>query len=238
MHAEPTQTPAKPASAKASVKKAAGEGALAIAAKAPVAPSRRSYTRPWVIVGFILLTVFLLVTDLGIKSWAFEHVAGVPVVLDPAAPSKPNIPQHQAKVVVPHVLSLWLTTNTGAVFGSAKGAKPLFILVSTVAVFVVGFLFLRSAANAYWFHLGLAMVLSGALGNLYDRLMFSAVRDMFFMFPDIHLPFGLTWPGGSTGLYPWIFNFADVALVVGVVLLGMLSWHYDRQRQIASQAQS
>ena len=227
-----TAEPDKPAKPDQQAK--ASEKANTQAAPQP----KRAYTKPWVVVGFILLTAFLLGADLVIKSWAFEHVADVPVVLDPATPMEPNIPRHQPKVVVPHTLSLYLTTNTGAVFGSAKGAKPLFVTVSVIAVGVVGFLFLRSAANAYWLHLGLAMVLSGALGNLYDRLMFSAVRDMFFLFPDLHLPFGLNWPGGATGLYPWIFNFADVALVVGVVLLGMLSWHYDRQRQIASQAQS
>lgn len=191
-----------------------------------------------VILSFLALVAVLVGVDLVIKSWSFEHVAGVPVVLDPARPLEVLIPHHQPRVLVPHVLSLWLTTNTGAVFGSAKGAKPLFVTVSILAVGVVGFLFLRSNARSYLFHLGLALVLSGALGNLYDRLMFSAVRDMFFLFPDVNLPFGLAWPGGNTGVYPWIFNFADVALVIGVVLLGLLSWHYDRQRQTAAKGQS
>lgn len=236
MPAESTPTPAEPAKPAKPVADAATV-ATAASDRATSKVPRRTYATPAVILGFLALVALLLATDLGIKSWAFEHVAGVPVVLDSAHPFEPNIPQHQPRVVVPHVLSLWLTTNTGAVFGSAKGAKPLFVTVSILAVGVVSFLFLRSAANAYMFHLGLALVLSGALGNLYDRLMFSAVRDMFFLFPKINLPFGLAWPGGSTGVYPWIFNFADVTLVVGVVLLGLLSLYYDKQRQTAPKAQ-
>lgn len=235
MPAEPSSNTATPAVPNKSGPE--GEAAQASGATSDTTMVR-TYSRPLVILGFVVLVAVLLGLDLGIKSWSFEHVAGVPVVLDPERPLEPMIPRHQARVVVPHVLSLWLTTNTGAVFGSAKGAKPLFVTVSILAVIVVGFLFLRSSAKSYMFHIGLALVLSGALGNLYDRLMFSAVRDMFFLFPDIHLPFGLAWPGGNTGVYPWIFNFADVALVIGVVLLGLLSWHYDKQRQIAEQAQS
>lgn len=204
---------------------------------APEQSDKRAFRSPKVIAGFVVLVAVLLAADLVIKSWAFEHVAGVPVVLDPQAPDAKKIPYHTPREVVPHVLSLVLTTNTGAVFGSAKGARWLFVAVSFLAIPIVSFLFLRSSAKMYAFHIGLALVLSGAIGNLYDRLMFAAVRDMFLLFPDVPLPFGLAWPNGSRGLYPWIFNFADVALVVGVVLLGILSWHYDRQRQIALKAQ-
>lgn len=195
-----------------------------------------AYRKPWIVALFVALVAGLLAIDLVIKDWSFEHVAGVPVVLDRNDPDAQRIPWHESKVVVPHILSLHLVTNTGAVFGSAKGAKPLFVVVSIAAVGVVGWLFLRSSAKAWLFHLGLALVLSGALGNLYDRLVYSAVRDMFYLFPGVNLPFGLTWPGGKEHLYPWIFNFADVALVVGVILLAILSWRYDMQQRTASKA--
>jgi signal peptidase II len=68
-------------------------------------------------------------------------------------------------------------------------------------------------------HFGLALILAGALGNLYDRIMYGAVRDMLYLFPGVKLPFGITWPGGNPELYPWIFNIADAALCVGVVLI-------------------
>ncbi|MCH8259484.1 MAG: signal peptidase II, partial [Planctomycetes bacterium] len=69
-----------------------------------------------------------------------------------------------------------------------------------------------------------ALILAGAIGNLYDRVMFGMVRDMLWLFPGVKLPFGLTWPGGgSDELYPWVFNIADASLLVGlgILMLGM-----------------
>ena len=57
----------------------------------------------------------------------------------------------------------------------------------------------------------LALILGGALGNLYDRMMFEAVRDLFRMLP-------------TTPLWPWIFNLADAALMIGVGLWLLSSW--------------
>lgn len=203
--------------------------------------SVRAHRRPLVILWFVLMVVGLFAADIAIKYWSFNRVAGEPVVIDTQAqledPRYNPIPYHEPQVVVPKILSLRLTTNRGAVFGLGKGGRPVFIGVSIIATAVVLTLFLRSSAKAWVYHAGLALVLSGALGNLYDRVVYQAVRDMFLLFPDWHLPFGLSWPNGSTELYPWIFNFADVALVVGVILLGILSWHYDKLQRNASKAQ-
>jgi signal peptidase II len=113
--------------------------------------------------------------------------------------------------VIPGLLNFQLTLNTGAVFGTGQGGRPIFIAVSIVAVFVILFLLYRSPANARLYQIGLALILGGALGNLYDRVLYSAVRDMLHMLP-------------STGLWPWIFNPADVALVLGVALVLLVSW--------------
>jgi signal peptidase II len=70
----------------------------------------------------------------------------------------------------------------------------------------------------------LALLLAGAVGNLYDRITFGVVRDMLWLFPGVKLPFGWTWPGGNDELYPWIFNVADAAMCVALVfLLWMMS---------------
>jgi len=200
----------------------------------------RAMHRPGVIVLFLVVVAGLFAADIVIKYWAFDSVADSPVVIDTSQMLDPQynpIPHHQPKTFVPQILSFWLTVNRGAVFGMGQGARPVFILVSIVATAVIMTLFLRSHAKSWVFHLGLAMVLGGALGNLYDRVVYYGVRDMFYLFPGWNLPFGLSWPGGNTGLYPWIFNFADVALVAGVILLGILSWRYDMQKQTASRAQ-
>ncbi|NJS15352.1 MAG: hypothetical protein HC788_13065, partial [Sphingopyxis sp.] len=76
----------------------------------------------------------------------------------------------------------------------------------------------------------LGLVLAGALGNLYDRVVYGAVRDMLHMFPGVELPFGWTWPNGLRDVWPWVFNGADVSLLVGVGVLlmgignGLIMW--------------
>jgi len=184
---------------------------------------------------FVACTVVVLGADLVFKQWAFDHIApGAPVVLDPDQPNRP-IPHHEPINLVPHVLSLQLVTNTGAVFGIGKGAQGMFAVVSVVATVVILFVFLRSERGAWVQQTALALILAGALGNLHDRIRFNAVRDMLWLFPDVKLPLGLAWPGGNPDLYPWRFNIADAALVVGVGLTLILMWRAEKQAKQAKQ---
>jgi signal peptidase II len=194
--------------------------------------THRSYAgrRTVCIVIFLLVALGALAADLGLKTYAFHHVAGTPVILDPASPNALTIPFHDPTVLIPGVLSLRLTTNTGAIFGMGKGSRWVFITVSIIAVGFIGRVFWRSPANALILHIALAMILAGALGNLYDRIRFAAVRDMLHLFPDVDLPFGLSWPGQARGLYPWIFNLADVALLLGVLTVVWVTWKHAPPR--------
>lgn len=181
------------------------------------------------ILRFAVVFLIVLVGDLVLKQQAFERVAGTPVALERGPDGTlPPIPAHDAVIVVPKVLALQLTLNRGAVFGLGQGGRWVFVFFSVVAVGVVLTIFTRSRANAIVLHLALAAVLAGALGNLYDRLAVGAVRDMLLLFPGVRLPFGWTWPGGADGLYPWIFNLADVGLVIGLGVLVILSSRSER----------
>ena len=91
------------------------------------------------------------------------------------------------------------------------------------AVGVSGVSCWRSRRDAWLLLVGLALVLGGALGNLYDRVVFGVVRDMLHLFPGVRLPYGWEWPGGGTTLYPWIFNLADVFLLAGVAVITLPS---------------
>ena len=168
-------------------------------------------------------TLFLLTFDLVSKSLAFKWVADTPVVLSGHNPAE-AVPPHEAIRLVPYVLSLKLTLNTGAVFGLGKGAQWLFVVVSFLAVLVIVRVFWASPAGARGTHLSLTLILAGALGNLHDRIRFNAVRDLLWLFPDSRLPFAWHWPGGRDELYPWIFNVADASLVAGVALMLILMW--------------
>lgn len=192
----------------------------------------RAGRTPKCIILFVTTLAFVLASDLLLKAWSFSHVAGEPVVLSPRADDgRYHIPFHEPVTVIPGVLSFRLTTNTGAVFGLGKGAQWFFALVSLIATAIIMRIFWRSSAGAWVFHTALAMILAGALGNLYDRIVFRAVRDMLWLFPGIKLPFGLTWPGGVRDVYPWLFNIADAALVIGVIVVLLLMRREDMQPQ-------
>lgn len=203
-------------------------------------PAGRS---PGAVLVFVILTVALVAVDLGLKAWAFEYVGGIPVDLVQTPEERQALELHHAGErypvlyndpegrfaslpsvsVVPGVLDLRLTTNTGAVFGMARGARWIFIGVSVIAVGVIVVLFARSRADAWVRHVAYALILAGALGNLYDRVRFAAVRDMLHLFP-------------GTGLWPWIFNVADAVLMIGVGLILLITFRQE-QRQRALQTQ-
>ncbi len=184
---------------------------------------RRVANDPRVALPALFVAIIVLAFDLLSKALAFRFVTGVPVA--PGA-----VPEHDAVGVIPFLLSLKLVENRGAVFGIGQGQRLAFVLVGVVAVIVVVIAFLRSAAHRRSLHLALAMILAGALGNLCDRVMFGMVRDMLWLFPDVKLPFGWTWPGGSDELYPWVFNIADVALLVGLAILMLGMYREDKKK--------
>lgn len=196
----------------------------------------RAWRRPGALALFFACTGAVFAADLTFKAWAFRNVAPTPVVLERDRPDDPGIGPHEPRTVVPYILSLHLSTNTGAVFGLGKGNQGLLGAVSVLATGVILWAFLRSDVGAWPTHLALALVLAGALGNLYDRFQFGAVRDMLWLFPGIKLPFGWNWPGGNNELYPWLFNIADAALVTGVTLLMVLMWRADRRQRAAEAA--
>ncbi len=178
---------------------------------------------------FVVLMVLMLGLDLGGKAAAFRWLGQFPI--DMAAGPQAVVRQlaHVEPVTVaPRLLALRLWINEGAVFGFGQGGRWVFAAVSVLAVGIVWRVFSRSDAKRWGLHLALAGIVAGALGNLYDRLRFGAVRDMLHLFPDVNLPFGWTWPGtDQSGLYPWIFNPADMWLVGGVILVLLLTWRQD-----------
>ena len=103
--------------------------------------------------------------------------------------------------------------NMGAAFSFLADAggwqKWFFTIVSIIASIVIIYLLKKYAQNKL-FCFGLALVLGGALGNLYDRLTLGYVID----FLSFHIN-DLYWPA---------FNVADSAICVGVALLLMDSF--------------
>jgi signal peptidase II len=104
--------------------------------------------------------------------------------------------------------NLVLVYNRGAAFSLLAGAsgwqREFFTGVALVASAVILTLLWRKSGDRL-FCAGLALVLGGALGNLWDRVALGHVVD----FLDVHA-FGYHWPA---------FNLADSAITVGAALL-------------------
>ena len=109
--------------------------------------------------------------------------------------------------------------NEGAAFSFLADAggwqKWFFSGVSMVAVVVITYL-IKKHQNQKLFCAGLALVLGGAIGNLYDRLTLGYVVD----FLSFHIN-GLFWPA---------FNVADSAICVGVAFLLLDSFKFSSKQ--------
>ena len=98
--------------------------------------------------------------------------------------------------------------NTGAAFsflGDAGGWQIFAFAGIALLVAAACLFFLWRHAKRNLFACSMALVISGALGNLWDRLVYGFVTD----FLDFHA-FGYHWPA---------FNVADVCICIGVALL-------------------
>ncbi len=140
----------------------------------------------------------------GARARAWRHagaLAGIVVVLDQAAKAliEANlVPGEDVSVVGP--IDLTLSHNSGVAFGLAAGGGTRLVLVTALALGVVGYLFSRDPTRpGMWAAAGL--LAGGALGNLADRIRADAVTDF--------IAIG-SWPA---------FNLADVAVTAGVLLL-------------------
>ena len=111
-------------------------------------------------------------------------------------------------------LNLVLVHNPGAAFGflsQAGGWQRWFFIAAGLAIGVFVAVWLGRAARAGrgWLPAGLSLVLGGALGNLWDRIVRGAVVD----FVDLYY-----------GRYHWpAFNVADAAITVGAALVILAS---------------
>ena len=127
------------------------------------------------------------------------------------------------------------TFNHGALWGVGQGMTWLFTLLSIAAVVgVIVWLFVFSAARSAWLTTALGLVLGGTLGNLYDRLGLHRCIDPLTGEPILAVrDFMLA----HLGTYPWpVFNFADVFLVTGAVMLVIQSLFFEQDKAATAEA--
>lgn len=106
----------------------------------------------------------------------------------------------ESRIVIPHLLYLTYVQNYHGAFG-LFGTHPLLLTAAASAVLIGFYLWYRKEGAATAVHIAFALIFGGAVGNIVDRLRFGYVHD----FIDLRF-----WP---------VFNVADSAITIGVVML-------------------
>ena len=198
---------------------------------------------------FVAVACLALASDLLSKHFAFDSLLSDPELIARAERVRGDLPpdglwkspEEKTKYVLHEFqrgplcgVKFTLSVNPGVVFGW-RLPRLAVAFATVITIGLVCAFFATSERKARLTHLALAFILAGALGNLYDRL-FSYVSPLgmepirrnvrdFIDCADLY--------------YPWVFNIADVLLVVGVILLA-LQWFrtYKADEASGKQAQS
>ena len=117
--------------------------------------------------------------------------------------NKENLPNN----IINGVLNFTYCENRGIAFGIGQGGAKLFALI-TLLIIIVALIYIAFKFNKLkgLTVFGIALVISGGIGNLIDRLFRGYVIDYIDFSEIVDFP---------------IFNFADICIVVGVIIIGI-----------------
>jgi signal peptidase II len=168
--------------------------------------------------GRVHFSRWLLFWSIAALGTAFDLVTKT-IVFSRIGPPGPGARPH---VVIPRVLELHTSENTGALWGfgaSLPGSSMIFAGLSVVAALVIFYyLFILGAAASRVLTIALGLIMAGAMGNCFDRLWFGYVRD----FVHFHID--------AINFDCAIFNFADNMLVIGALTLVIYALRPEKPR--------
>lgn len=97
------------------------------------------------------------------------------------------------------------------IFSFLKDGRIVFIIATVIILGGIIVYLCLSKNRGKWLNTALAFIISGALGNFIDRIFNNGgyVRDMIHVIIEIN----------GKEYFPYIFNVADIALVVGAIML-------------------
>ena len=156
----------------------------------------------------VIIGIILIVIDQISKVWAVNTLAA----------GNGAVPGTESIEIWKNVFHLQYTANRGGAWGILSGKQGILILITSIII--IGMLFfIRHLPKTKWgdfSKIAFILVISGAVGNLIDRVLLGYVRD-FFYFILIDFP---------------IFNVADVLVVVGMgmLILSMFLGDLDSQQ--------
>jgi signal peptidase II len=128
---------------------------------------------------------------------------------------------YQTIKVIDGFFNLTHLRNTGGAFGILGGQKGgigsfFFLVLPSAAVGIIFYLIYKLKEHERILSLSLSLILSGAIGNLIDRMRYREVVD----FLDFYL-FSYHWPA---------FNIADSAITIGIGLMIFELLFHDKKR--------
>ena len=118
------------------------------------------------------------------------------------------------------IVTITRIRNSGASFGMFPAGGLFFTIIGFIVVAAIVYYYHSLEGSQWWVRTALGMQLGGALGNLADRVRFGSVTDFvnFKYFP--------------------VFNVADSAIVIGVVILIIVTFMEDRREARGRAAES
>lgn len=145
---------------------------------------------------------------------SFHFLVLLVVLLDQAAKwlALRFLPSFETLPLIPGVFHLTLVHNTGIAFGLFRGHESLLLALITLSLIALGIWGGRMKDSPAFSRRAFALILGGAAGNWIDRVRCGAVIDYF----DFRI-----WP---------VFNLADSAITIGVILYIFLLLKGDRSK--------
>ncbi|MEC0229709.1 signal peptidase II [Paenibacillus alba] len=138
-----------------------------------------------------------------------------------------RIPLGEERSVIGEFFIITSHRNRGAAFGILQNQRWFFIVITTIVVIgIIWYSRKTIREGKVLLSFALSLLLGGALGNFIDRALFGEVVDFLQFTFDFSL-FGKA----IYYIYP-IFNLADSAIVVGVILIfleSILAWRKEKK---------
>ena len=148
---------------------------------------------------YILMIAVLIGMDQLSKLWVLGHLKGIG-----------SIP------IIENVFHLTYVENRGAAFGMLQNNQIIFIIVA-LAASIFGLYYLNTNKNLNLLgKSSIILIISGAIGNLIDRIRLGFVVDYF--------DFRFIWE--------YVFNIADVFVVVGTIMLCIYILFFEEEKQV------
>ena len=159
---------------------------------------------------------------------AMIGLALVVVVLDQASKAwvRANVPLSGELALWPGVVHLSHVLNRGAAWNMLAGQRWLLVAITVAVIGGIVAASRHLVTRGVICVLAVGLIMGGAVGNLFDRIAHGAVTDMIDV--DTSWNFLRTFP---------VFNLADSALTLGVVLLLLHSLRSETSRDAVREAQ-